>query len=300
MLNILITGSNGQLGSEFRKASTLYPSNNFIFTDIAELDITSALQVDQFFKENNIDLVINCAAYTAVDRAEEEPDLARLINYGAVANLVRVCKKYDIYLVHISTDFVFDGKSQRPYHEDDRPNPLSSYGKSKLAGEEAMMSCLERGMIIRTSWLYSAFGSNFVKTILKNGAEKGKLNVVDDQVGCPTYARDLAETILQILPKALSSVRFEIYHYANEGQCSWYEFAKAAIELANISCEITPITSDNYPQKASRPAYSVMDKTKIKERFGISIPEWRESLKECVKAWRHGGLEAGKRGSNNS
>lgn len=289
MLNILITGSNGQLGSEFKEASACYPFNHFIFTDIAELDITSTKQVDQFFKKNNIDIVINCAGYTAVDRAEEEPGIAKLLNYEAVANLLRVCKTYNIYLVHISTDYVFDGKSQRPYNENDQPNPLSTYGKSKLAGEEVMMASLEKGMIIRTSWLYSSFGNNFVKTILKHGAEKGKLNVVDDQVGCPTYARDLAATILKILPKALSEFPFDIYHYANEGQCSWHEFAKAAIELADISCQVNPVTSDQYPQKAPRPTYSVLDKTKIKKRFGIKIPEWRESLKECVEAWKHEG-----------
>jgi dTDP-4-dehydrorhamnose reductase len=291
MLNILITGSNGQLGSEFSEASARYPFYNFFFTDIAELDITSALQVDQFFQKNNIDIIINCAAYTAVDKAEEEPDIAKLINFEAVANLVQVCKPYDIYLVHISTDFVFDGKSQRPYHEEDLPDPLSSYGKSKLAGEEAMMACLEKGMIIRTSWLYSSFGNNFVKTILKKATEKGKLEVVSDQVGCPTYARDLAETILEILPKALSTHQFEIFHYSNEGQCSWYEFAKAIVELADISCKVNPVASENYLQKAPRPFYSVMDKTKIKEQFGITIPEWKESLKDCVEAWKHGSRE---------
>lgn len=291
MLNILITGSNGQLGNEFRVAAALYPNYNFIFTDIAELDIASEWQVDQFFRENNIDIVINCAAYTAVDRAEDEPDIAKLVNYEAVVNLIHICKACNIFMVHISTDFVFDGKSQKPYHEDDRPLPVSAYGKSKLAGEEAMMACLEKGMIIRTSWLYSAFGNNFVKTILRNGAEKGKLNVVNDQVGSPTYARDLAEIILKILPKALSSGRFEIYHFANEGQCSWYEFAKEAIRLANISCQVYPISSKDYPQKAIRPVYSVLDITKIKEQFGLTIPGWRESLKECVKAH---GMEAGK------
>lgn len=296
MLNILITGSDGQLGSEFRAASALFPFYNFSFLDIAELDITSAFKVDQFFLKNNIDVIINCAGYTAVDKAEDEPEIAMLINYEAVANLVRACKIYDIFLVHISTDYVFDGKFRRPYREDDRPNPVSSYGKSKLAGEEAMMSCLEKGMIIRTSWLYSTFGNNFVKTILKKGAEKGKLDVVNDQIGCPTNARDLAETILKILPKALSIPRFEIYNYSNEGICSWYDLANAAIELSNISCEVNPVTSGQYPQKAPRPAYSVLDKTKIKKEFGISIPAWKESLKDCLEAWKHGGMEAGKLG----
>jgi len=288
MLNVLITGSNGQLGSEIRKKSVLFPYYNFILTDIEELDITIATQVELFFNENNIDVVINCAGYTAVDRAEDEPDLAKRINYEAVANLVRECKKYDIYLIHISTDYIFDGKEHRPYREDDRPNPVSSYGKSKLAGEEAMMSCLDKGMIIRTSWLYSSYGSNFVKTILKKGAEKGELDVVNDQLGSPTYARNLAATILGILPRALSTHRFDIYHYSNEGKCSWYEFAKAVIELANIPCKVNPVSSEEYPQKAPRPIYSVLDKTKIKEEFGITIPHWRESLRECVETLAKG------------
>jgi dTDP-4-dehydrorhamnose reductase len=283
MLNILITGSNGQLGSELKKLSAVYPFYNFIFTDIAELDITDEQEVELFFSETNIDVLVNCAGYTAVDRAEDEPDLAKLINYEAVANLVKVCKKYDTYLVHISTDYVFDGRNDRPYREDDKPNPASIYGKSKLAGEEAMMSCLEKGMLIRTSWLYSSFGSNFVKTILKKGAETGKLDVVDDQFGCPTYARDLAYAILEILPKALSIHAFEILHYANEGQCSWFEFAKAAIRIANIPCQVNPVSSAQYPQKAPRPVYSVLDVTKIKEKFGIKIPDWKDSLRECVK-----------------
>lgn len=288
MLNILITGSNGQLGNEFRVASSLHPYYNFIFTDIAELDITLTEETGQFFSRNNIDIIINCAAYTAVDKAEDEHGTAMLVNYEAVLNLVRACKTYNIFLVHISTDYVFDGKSQKPYLEDDTPNPVSSYGKSKLAGEDAMMSCLGKGMIIRTSWLYSSFGNNFVKTILKKGKEKGKLEVVNDQVGCPTYARDLAVTILDILPKALSTYQFEIYNYANEGQCSWYDLATAAIELADIPCLVNPVSSDQYPQKAPRPFYSVLDKTKIKKAFGITIPHWRESLKDCVEAWAHG------------
>jgi dTDP-4-dehydrorhamnose reductase len=282
MLDILITGCKGQLGNEFRVASTLYPYYNFIFTDLSELDITSADDVERFFSRNNIDITINCAAYTAVDKAEDEPRIAMTVNYEAVLNLVRACRKYDTYLVHISTDYVFDGKSRRPYLEDDKPNPVTSYGKSKLAGEEAVMACLVKGMIIRTSWLYSTFGSNFVKTILVKGAEKGRLDVVNDQFGSPTYARDLAVAILDILPKALSANQFDIYHYANEGECTWFEFAKAAVEFAKISCQVYPITSDKYPQKAPRPSYSVLDKRKIKSEFGIEIPNWRDSLKECV------------------
>ncbi len=285
MLNLLITGSNGQLGHEFREASALYPFYNFIFTDIGELDITNAGNVERFFRDQNVDVVINCAAYTAVDQAELEPEAAMLINQDAVANLVNACKMHNTYMVHISTDYVFDGKGSKPYREDDLTNPRSSYGRSKLAGEEAMLNCLEKGMIIRTSWLYSSFGANFVKTIIKKGAETGELNVVIDQFGCPTYARDLAVTILDILPKALSSHRLEIFHYSNEGECSWFEFALAAVEMAKISCRVYPVTSGEYPQKAPRPQYSVMDKTKIREYFGVSIPEWKDSLKECLEAW---------------
>jgi dTDP-4-dehydrorhamnose reductase len=282
MLNILITGGNGQLGNEIRQQSSAYSYYNFIFTDVDELNITDALLVEQFFSSNNVDVVINCAAYTAVDRAEDEPDLARLINFEAVSNLVSACKKYDSYFVHISTDYVFDGNKRMPYREDDMPNPTSAYGKTKLAGEEAVMNCLDNGMIIRTSWLYSTFGNNFVKTIMNKGAEKGELNVVDDQRGCPTYARDLASAILKILPRAISLHRLDIYHFSNEGECSWYDFASAIIELSHINCKVNPITSDKYPQKAPRPFYSVMDKTKIKERFDIDIPDWKISLKECI------------------
>jgi len=284
MLNILITGSDGQLGSEIRAVSGLYANYHFIFTDVKELDITDTGQVETFFNLNNIDVVVNCAGYTAVDRAEQEQEKAMQINRDAVANLVQACKQYDAYLIHISTDYVFDGKGQKPYRENDRTNPGTSYGRSKLAGEEAMMNCLEKGMIIRTSWLYSSFGVNFVKTILKKGAETGKLDVVNDQFGCPTYAKDLAGAILEILPKALSIYRFEIYHYANEGECSWFEFAQAAVKLANITCQVNPVTSVEYPKPAPRPSYSVLDKTKIKEDFGLFIPGWKESLKQCLVA----------------
>jgi len=283
MLTVLITGSDGQLGNEFRKASVSYPHYHFIFTDVAELDITDAEQIEHFFSHYDIDVVINCAAYTAVDRAEEEPEKAMLINRDAVAVMVQACKKHDAYLVHISTDYVFDGNNQSPYTEIDLTNPTSSYGRSKLAGENTMLECLQKGMIIRTSWLYSSFGSNFVKTILTKGAELGKLKVVSDQFGCPTYAYDLALAILEIVPMAISSNRVEIYHYSNEGTCSWYEFAKAALEMANVSCLVSPIISDEYPQRAPRPHYSVMDKSKIKKHFGIAIPEWKKSLAECVE-----------------
>lgn len=283
MLNILVTGSKGQLGSELREASVSYPYFRFLFTDIDELDITDQARVDDFFSENNIDLVINCAAYTAVDKAEQEPEMAMLINRDAVANLCAACKACEAYMIHISTDYVFDGRNNRPYTESDPVSPESSYGRSKAAGEDAVLSCLAKGMIIRTSWLYSAYGNNFVKTILKKGAEKGELGVVNDQHGCPTYARDLAMIILEIIPKAVSLQKVDIYHYSNEGQCTWFEFAREAVELAGISCKVLPVSSDKYPQLAHRPQYSILDKTKIKEQFGITIPHWKESLADCIR-----------------
>ncbi len=283
MLNILITGSNGQLGSELREASVSYPYFRFFFTDIDELDITDQAKVDDYFRENNIDLVINCAAYTAVDKAEQEPEKAMLINRDAVANLCAACKAHEAYMIHISTDYVFDGRNNRPYTESDPVSPESSYGRSKAAGEDAVLSCLTKGMIIRTSWLYSAYGNNFVKTILKKGAEKGELGVVNDQHGCPTYARDLAMTILEIIPKAVSLQQIDIYNYSNEGRCTWFEFASEAVELAGITCKVLPVTSDKYPQLAQRPQYSILDKSKIKQQFGITIPHWKESLADCIR-----------------
>jgi len=283
MLNILVTGSNGQLGSEIREASPSYPYYRFFFTDIGELDITDRKNIDEFFRINNIDLVINCAAYTAVDKAEQEPESALLINRDAVSNLASACKETGAYMIHISTDYVFNGHGKRPYRESDPASPASSYGRSKQAGEDAMLSCLEKGMIIRTSWLYSTFGSNFIKTILKKGQEIGELNVVNDQFGSPTYARDLAIAILGIIPQALSQHKMEVYHYANEGYCNWFEFAQEAIVLAGIICKVNPVISGMYPQLAPRPEYSILDNTKIKEHFGIKIPHWKDSLAECIK-----------------
>lgn len=282
MVNILITGCNGQLGSEFKSLVKAYPYFNFLFTDVTELDITDNHQVESFFKNHKPDAVINCAGYTSVDKAEDEPEKAMWLNRDAVANLSCSCDLYDCFLVHISTDYVFDGKSTRPYTEDDIPSPSSVYGLTKLAGEEEMMSCLQKGMIIRTSWLYSSFGNNFVKTIVEKCTAKDELNVVSDQFGTPTYARDLAKTILGILPAAITAQKMEIFNFSNEGSCSWYDLAKEVAAVAGLPCKINPVATTGYPAKANRPAYSVLDKTKIKYRFGIVIPEWRESLRECV------------------
>ncbi len=283
MLHILVTGSKGQLGSEIHALAPEYPHFSFVFTDVEELDITDERMVREFFEREEPDVVINCAAYTAVDRAEEEPEMAWRINRDAVAALTRTCDLFDNYLVHVSTDYVFDGKNTRPYLESDIPAPESIYGLSKLEGEEAMQSCLQHGMIIRTSWLYSSYGNNFVKTILRKCAAREPLRVVSDQVGKPTYARDLARTILDILPAALSMPKLEIFHYANEGQCSWHEFAAEIARIAGLECGIQPVDTAGYPVKAARPAYSVLDTRRITERFGITIPAWQDSLNDCIK-----------------
>jgi dTDP-4-dehydrorhamnose reductase len=282
MVNLLITGSNGQLGNELRVISGDYPYYNFEFTDIKELDITDTAKIEEFFSRYEPDVLINCAGHTAVDNAEDEPEKAMWLNRDAVSNLASACDKYDCYMIHISTDYVFDGKGSDPYREKDVPSPASVYGLSKLAGEEMIMSCLQRGAIIRTSWLYSSFGRNFIKTILKKCQEKDELKVVSDQIGSPTYARDLARALLGILGDLLVSQQFEILHYANEGECSWYDFATEAVKIAGSPCKILPVPTSEYPTKALRPAHSVLDISLAKSRFGLNIPHWKESLKNCI------------------
>lgn len=281
-MKILVTGSNGQLGSELRVLATTHPALEFMFTDVAELDITNEIEVNRLIETFKPEAIINCAAYTAVDKAEQEEKLAFLINSLAVGNLARAASKYDALLVHISTDYVFDGNGFRPYIEEDPTNPVSLYAKSKHAGEQHIQSYSKRAVIIRTSWLYSEYGHNFVKTIIKYGKERGKLNVVFDQVGTPTYARDLAETILGILTNGTHAEGVEIFHFSNEGVSSWYDFAKAIIEFCGIDCKIVPIETREYPLPAERPFYSVFNKSKIKQRFQIEIPFWRDSLRECI------------------
>ena len=282
-MKILVTGSNGQLGNELKVLADAYPCFNFIFTDVAELDITSEPEVEMIVKNEKPAAIINCAAYTAVDKAEKEDNLAFLINATAVGNLARVSSMHGVLLIHISTDYVFDGKGFRPYQEDDPTNPVSLYAKSKHAGEQQVQSYADKALIIRTSWLYSEFGTNFVKTIMKYGKERGQLNVVFDQIGTPTYARDLAKTILDILKIQPFSEGVEIYNYSNEGVTSWYDFAKAIIEFSGIDCIINPIETKDDPLPAVSPCYSVFNKSKIKHRFQIKIPFWRDSLKECIE-----------------
>lgn len=276
--NILVTGSNGQLGSEIKELASKYVKYNFIFTDVAELDICNHQKVKEFLSLNDIDVIINCAAYTAVDKAEEEVDLATAINHLAVKNFAQLAKKLKIKFVHISTDYVFDGTNHKPYTETDIPNPQSVYGKTKLAGELGMQEINPlNSIIIRTSWVYSKFGNNFVKTMLRLGKENDELNVVADQVGTPTYAGDLALAILNILPKIKNST-VEMFHYSNEGVCSWYDFAKAVFEMKGLPIKVNPIQTVQYPTPAKRPFYSVLNKTNIKEKYQLKIPYWKDTL----------------------
>jgi len=281
-MKILITGSNGQLGSEIKELEPLYSHYEFLYTDVNELDITSTEKVNQFFEFHNPDVVINCAAYTAVDKAETDEETAFLVNAKAPGNLAGAAADSGAFMVHISTDYVYDGKHFQPYVETDRINPASVYGKTKAAGEEAVQNAGGKAVIIRTSWLYSAFGNNFIKTMMKYGREREMLNVVFDQVGTPTYAHDLAKAILDILPVAMTAEDIEVYHYSNEGVASWYDFAKAVHHFTNIRCKVHPIPTKDYPLPAERPFYSVLDKSKIKKKFNLDIPYWRDSVKQCI------------------
>jgi dTDP-4-dehydrorhamnose reductase len=277
---VLIIGSNGQLGNEIRVASAQYPKFNYIFTDVAELDICDKAALETFVKANAVDAIVNCAAYTAVDKAEDDVDLCYKINRDAVRNIAEVAAAHNLKVIHISTDYVFDGTSHVPLTEDMSTAALGVYGKSKLEGEQELQTFCPISVIIRTSWLYSSFGGNFVKTMIKLGTERDNLNVIFDQVGTPTYAADLAEAILQVLSAA--SFVPGIYHYSNEGVCSWYDFTKRIHKLACVSCNVKPIETKDYPTRTPRPHYSVLNKSKIKSTYGIEIPYWEDSLERCI------------------
>ena len=282
MTNILVTGVNGQLGSEIRELSSGY-KYNFYFTDSSVLDITDFAKVKEFLEANKIDIIINCAAYTAVDKAEEDEVNADRVNHLAVENLATIAKDRNIKLIHVSTDYIFDGKNFKPYIEDDITNPTGVYGKTKLDGENAMREITPKNsIIIRTSWVYSSFGDNFVKTMLCLGKERDSLGVIFDQIGTPTYARDLAKAILDILPN-ITNDRVEIYNYSNEGVLSWYDFAREIMKMAKIHCKINPIETKDYPTQAKRPYYSVLNKSKIKKELKLTIPYWKDSLDECLR-----------------
>lgn len=283
MINLLITGASGQLGTEIQMLASLYPHYTFFFTHQNELDISNNIQLNQFLTQNKIHVIINCAAYTAVDKAETESILSNEINHLAVKNLAMQAKEKNIQLIHISTDYVFNGENFKPYLEDDIPNPQNYYGKVKLAGEETMKEINpQNSIIVRTSWLYSSHGNNFVKTMLRLGAEKDSLSVVFDQIGTPTYAGDLAKALLDILPY-IKNDHVEIYHYSNEGVLSWYDFAKEIMKMAKLTCKVLPIETKDYPTPAKRPYYSVLNKRKIKDDFGLHIPYWKDSLSICLK-----------------
>lgn len=282
-MNILITGANGQLGNEMRQLGEI-SNNHYIYTDVAELDITDINAIKKLVSEEEVDIIVNCAAYTNVDGAEDDVELAELLNYIAVKNLALVLNDIDGTLIHISTDYVFGGNNNNtPCSESEIENPTGVYGSTKLKGEKAIQEARCNHIIIRTAWLYSEFGNNFVKTMLRLTANNDKLKVVFDQVGTPTYARDLARAIFDIIENKKYIDNNGVYHYSNEGVCSWYDFTK---EIARISehtkCDVQPCHSKEFPSKVIRPSYSVLDKAKIKDTFGIKVPYWTDSLAECI------------------
>ena len=279
-MNILITGCNGQLGNEMQLLEKEDAANNYFNTDVAELDITNVEAIEQFLAANNIDGIVNCAAYTAVDKAEANEELCTLLNAEAPGYLAHAIEKRGGWMIQISTDYVFDGTQHLPYQEDEDTCPNSVYGRTKLVGEFNVLKLCQQSMVIRTAWLYSTFGNNFVKTMIRLGNERPELGVVADQIGTPTYARDLARIIMTAISKGIHP---GIYHFTNEGVASWYDFTKAIHRLAGITtCHVRPLHTSEYPTAAQRPPYSVLDKTKIKQTYGIEIPYWEESLKECI------------------
>jgi len=285
-MNILVTGSNGQLGSEIKDLAFNYKKYSFFFKDLPELDICNADQLKLFFVEKNINTVINCAAYTNVDKAEDDKLYAEKVNSEGVLNLVNALEKVNGKLIHISTDYVFDGNSFTPYLETDEVNPIGVYGHTKRSGELKLINSSIDGIVIRTSWLYSLHGNNFVKTMLKLGNDRDELGVVFDQVGTPTNASDLAKACLDILSDQSSaniSTKGKIYHYSNEGVTSWYDFAIAIMEYGSLDCKVRPIETKDYSNLAKRPHFSVLNKSKIKIDFNIEIPHWRDSLANCIK-----------------
>ena len=286
MKNILVTGAYGQLGNEVRILSAAYPEYNFMFTDVDSLDICDKDELIDFVTGNDIRYIINCAAYTAVDKAEDDTELCEKINATAVKNLGIAAAEAGAGIIHVSTDYVFDGTSCRPYTEDMPTKPCSVYGKTKLKGEKNLLKVCPNAIVIRTAWLYSPFGNNFVKTMIKLGSERESLNVIFDQVGTPTYAEDLADAILKAMDQTIDTDHDKggVYHFSNEGVCSWYDFTLKIHEIAGIkTCKVNPIETKDYPTKAARPHYSVLNKTKIKQAFNITIPHWEASLKNCIK-----------------
>ena len=286
MKRILITGANGQLGNEMRVLSEEYPEHAYFFTDVAELDICNEQAVMDFVKANGIHTIVNCAAYTAVDNAEDHAEFCARLNADAVGYLAKSAEANGAEFIQISTDYVFDGTAHVPYQETDPTYPESVYGSTKLEGERNALAYCSRAMVIRTAWLYSTFGNNFVKTMIRLGKERDSLGVIFDQIGTPTYARDLARAIFEAIRQGVVP---GVYHFSNEGVCSWYDFAKAIHRLAGITtCQVKPLHTSEYPAKAKRPHYSVLDKSKIKATYGMEVPYWMESLEECIEALSDG------------
>ena len=284
MNKILITGANGQIGQELVALANQFPHFQFIATNREQLDLADFQSVEDFFKQQSFDCCINCAAYTAVDKAESEQETAFLINRDAVGLLAKLCAQKGIPLIHFSTDYVYHSLQNTPFKESDATHAESVYAKSKLAGEQLALQYHASSMIIRTSWVYSYFGHNFVKTMLRLGRERDQLRVVFDQIGTPTYAHDIAKMVLQLLSEPSNMHQMKgIFHYSNEGVTSWYDFARAIFELSAIKCQVSPIESKDYPTPAKRPPFSLMNKEKIKRTFNIEIPHWRSSLKHCLK-----------------
>jgi dTDP-4-dehydrorhamnose reductase len=284
-MNILVTGSNGQLGSEIKDLEANFTDFRFFFMDLPELDICNSTHLNVFIKDNNINTVINCAAYTAVDKAEQDSNIAKKVNATGVLNLVKALEKVDGKLIHISTDYVFDGNSFLPYQELDQVNPIGVYGNTKRSGELAVINSDIDAVVIRTSWLYSAYGNNFVKTMLRLGNERDELGVIFDQVGTPTNAYDLAKTCLDILTYSKEdniNSKGNLYHFSNEGVASWYDFSIAIMALGKVNCHVKPIETKDYVTLAKRPSFSVLNKSKIKNDFEIDIPYWRDSLALCI------------------
>ena len=292
-MRILVTGKNGQLGQSINKIvntgngkNNYQQDNEFIFVGREELDLSKKESIASYFDNNNFDVIINCGAYTAVDRAEEEQNLTNQVNHLAVKQLAGIAKEQKAKLIHISTDYVFDGTGSKPYKETDKTNPINVYGKTKLAGEKALQEIMPtNAMIIRTSWVYSEYGNNFVKTMLRLGKERDEINVVSDQIGSPTYATDLAKAILKIIDNRDYQDKdkaTEIYHHSNKGEISWYDFTKEIFKLAKIDCKVSPITTEQYPTPAKRPRNTLMSKDKIIEEFSLEILDWKKSLETCI------------------
>ena len=284
-MNVLVTGANGQLGLEIKDCKPNFKALNFFYADLPHIDICNEDAVNNFVTKNSIKAVINCAAYTAVDKAEEDAKTAKKVNTEGVFNLVKAMENVNGKIIHISTDYVFDGTKTLPYDEEDTVSPIGVYGKTKREGELAVINSSLEGIVIRTSWLYSAYGNNFVKTMMRLGKEKKKLNVIFDQIGTPTFAGDLANTCLAILSNEQNRIdkAGKVYHFSNEGVASWYDFATAVMKINKLDCEVLPIETKDYPTLAKRPHYSVLNKAKIKQNFKITIPYWRDSLEGCIQ-----------------